>query len=110
MSITIKYQTSEQPFVQVAHYNEIPKEATLIWYDFNDPTETENEVLQSQFKFNKLEIEDTIKGTPRAKYKAYETYQYLVFHSMDTPFNRDKALNLFIKDNILIRLMWHCIF
>lgn len=102
MSITIKYQTSEQPFVQVAHYNEIPKEATLIWYDFNDPTETENEVLQSQFKFNKLEIEDTIKGTPRAKYKAYETYQYLVFHSMDTPFNRDKALNLFIKDNILI--------
>lgn len=62
MSITIKYQTSEQPFVQVAHYNEIPKEATLIWYDFNDPTEIENEVLQSQFKFNKLEIEDTIKG------------------------------------------------
>ena len=40
MSITIKYQTSEQPFVQVAHYNEIPKEATRVWEELNDVSET----------------------------------------------------------------------
>ncbi|PHK50315.1 magnesium/cobalt transporter CorA [Staphylococcus edaphicus] len=102
MSITIKYQTSEQSLVQVAHYKEIPKEATVIWYDFNEPTEAENDILQAHFNFNKLEIEDTINGTPRAKYKAYETYQYLVFHGLNAQYSSDKALNLYIKDNILI--------
>lgn len=102
MSITIKYQTSEKSLTQVNDLKEIPKSATFIWYDFNDPTEKENDMLQSYFNFNKLEIDDTVNGTPRAKYKVYDNYQYLVFHSIDEEYKGDKVLNLFIKDNMLI--------
>ncbi|WP_436854602.1 magnesium/cobalt transporter CorA [Staphylococcus caeli] len=102
MSLTIKYQTTEQSLTQVSRFSEIPQSATFIWCDFNEPTQAENAILESHFNFNKLEIDDTVNGTPRAKYKAYESYQYLVFHSIDTHMNGDKALNLFIKDNTLI--------
>ncbi|MCD8871208.1 magnesium/cobalt transporter CorA [Staphylococcus gallinarum] len=101
MSMTIKYQTAKQRLQQVDQIETIPKDATLIWCDFSEPTMADNEILQSYFNFNKLEIDDTVNGTPRAKYKAYDTYQYIVFHSV-THDNTIKALNLFIKDNMLI--------
>ena len=101
MSMTIKYQTAKQRLQQVDQIETIPKDATLIWCDFSEPTAADNEILQSYFNFNKLEIDDTVNGTPRAKYKAYDTYQYIVFHSV-THDNTIKALNLFIKDNMLI--------
>ncbi|MCD8900119.1 magnesium/cobalt transporter CorA [Staphylococcus gallinarum] len=101
MSMTIKYQTAKQRLQQVDQIETIPKDATLIWCDFTEPTAADNEILQSYFNFNKLEIDDTVNGTPRAKYKAYDTYQYIVFHSV-THDNTIKALNLFIKDNMLI--------
>lgn len=101
MSITIKYQTTNQKLKQVNQIEDVPEEATIVWCDFNEPTTSENEVLESHFNFNKLEIDDTVNGTPRAKYKVYETYQYLVFHNIDYNYTV-KALNLFIKDNMLI--------
>ncbi|MDN6841511.1 MAG: magnesium transporter CorA, partial [Staphylococcus equorum] len=102
MSVTIKYQTSKETLTQVNHFKEIPESATFIWCDFNDPSDEENEMLQSYFNFNQLEIDDTVNGTPRAKYKTYDTYQYIVFHSVDSQYKGDKVLNLFIKDNMLI--------
>lgn len=77
MSVTIKYQTSKESLSQVNHFKEIPESATFIWCDFNNPSDEENEMLQSYFNFNQLEIDDTINGTPRAKYKIYNTYQYI---------------------------------
>ncbi|RIP37396.1 magnesium and cobalt transport protein CorA [Staphylococcus gallinarum] len=101
MSITIKYQTATQKLQQIDRIDAIPKDATLIWCDFSEPTTADNEMLQTYFNFNKLEIDDTVNGTPRAKYKVYDTYQYIVFHSV-THDNTIEALNLFIKDNMLI--------
>ncbi|MDG0819171.1 magnesium/cobalt transporter CorA [Staphylococcus equorum] len=102
MSVTIKYQTSKESLSQVNHFKEIPESATFIWCDFNNPSDEENEMLQSYFNFNQLEIDDTINGTPRAKYKIYNTYQYIAFHSVDSQYTGDKVLNLYNKDNMLI--------
>ncbi len=102
MSVTIKYQTADISLKEVSHFDEIPQSATFIWCDFNEPTESEDTLLKSYFNFNKLEIDDTVNGTPRAKYKAYDSYQYLVFHSIDNKYEGIKALNLFIKDDMLV--------
>lgn len=102
MPITIKYQISGQALTQASCFNDVPESAIFVWYDFYNPSVSENEIFKSYFNFNKLEIDDTVNGTPRAKYKSYDTYQYIVLHSIDTNNSGDKALNLFIKDKVLI--------
>ncbi len=47
-----------------------------------NPNEQENEWFKAHFNFNDLEVDDAINGMPRAKYKSYKDYQYLVFHSI----------------------------
>lgn len=102
MTITVKYQVPGQALTEASCFDDVPESVTFIWYDFHKPSAPENEIFRSYFSFNKLEIDDTVNGTPRAKYKSYDTYQYIVLHSIDTNNNGDKALNLFIKDEALI--------
>ena len=78
MTMTIRYQTKNQSLTQVDSVKEIPETATIVWFDFENATQAENDYLISQFEFNYLELEDAITGVPRVKYKSYETYQYLV--------------------------------
>lgn len=102
MTITIKFQTPGQALMQASHLHDVPESATFVWYDFQNPSESENEIFKSYFNFNKLEIDDTVNGTPRAKYKTYDAYQYIVLHSIDSKSSGNKALNLFIKEQVLI--------
>lgn len=102
MTTTVKYQVPGQALTEASCFDDVPESATFVWYDFHKPSAPENEIFRSYFSFNKLEIDDTVNGTPRAKYKSYDTYQYIVLHSIDTNNNGDKALNLFIKDEALI--------
>ena len=71
MTMTIRYQTTTQPLTEVSRIEDVPSKATIVWYDFEDATEKENEFLRNHFDFNYLEIDDAINGIPRAKYKAY---------------------------------------
>lgn len=82
MALTIRYQTTYEPFKVVDDIKDIPKDATIVWYDFDEPNEQENEWFKAHFSFNDLEVDDAINGMPRAKYKSYKDYQYLVFHSI----------------------------
>lgn len=102
MTITMRYLSSENKLTSANCLEDIPKTAQFIWCDFNQPTEVENTFLKTRFNFNKLEIDDTVNGTPRAKYKAYDTYQYIVVHDVKTGDFNAKALNIFIKDRLLI--------
>ena len=102
MTMTIRYQTASQPLTEVSRIEDVPSEATIVWYDFEDATEKENEFLRNHFDFNYLEIDDAINGIPRAKYKAYEDYQYIVFHSILTHDYAAIALNVFLQGNTLV--------
>lgn len=86
----------------MGHADAIPSDATVIWYDLSEPTEQENEFLLNNFDFNPLEMDDTIHANPRAKYKAYQSYQNIVFHKIDSKEYEIQVLNIFIKDNVLI--------
>ncbi|WP_251942511.1 MULTISPECIES: magnesium/cobalt transporter CorA [Staphylococcus] len=107
MTVMIKYKTEQNTLASVNHVDDIPENASFIWYDFDDPTESESHMLLTDFNFNKLEIDDTVNGTPRAKFKAYDTYQYMVFHDLNQPNYSIKALNIFIHDNTLITYHHH---
>ncbi|TXO69481.1 CorA family divalent cation transporter, partial [Staphylococcus aureus] len=102
MVLTIRYQTTYEPFKVVDDIKEIPKDATIVWYDFDEPNEQENEWFKAHFNFNVLEVDDAINGMPRAKYKSYKDYQYLVFHSIMGSNYSPIALNIFIQDNVLV--------
>lgn len=102
MSVSIYYQTKEKPLTRVENAKEIPSEATIIWYDLNEPTEEESDELLNRFDFNPLEMDDTIHANPRAKYKAYENYQNVVFHTISPRDYEIEVLNIFIINKILI--------
>lgn len=102
MALTIRYQTTYEPFKVVDDIKEKPKDATIVWYDFDEPNEQENEWFKAHFNFNDLEVDDAINGMPRAKYKSYKDYQYLVFHSIMGSNYSPIALNIFIQDNVLV--------
>lgn len=102
MALTIRYQTTYEPFKVVDDIKDIPKDATIVWYDFDEPNEQENEWFKAHFSFNDLEVDDAINGMPRAKYKSYKDYQYLVFHSIMGSNYSPIALNIFIQDNVLV--------
>ena len=102
MSITIRYQTPHTSLTTVPEIADVPKDATIVWYDFEDATAKENDFLRENFDFNYLEIDDTITGVPRVKYKAYDDYQYIVFHSINSDDYSPRALNVFLKNNVLV--------
>lgn len=102
MSITIRYQTPHTSLTTVPDIADVPKDATIVWYDFEDATAKENDFLRENFDFNYLEIDDTITGVPRVKYKAYDDYQYIVFHSINSDDYSPRALNVFLKNNVLV--------
>ena len=102
MSITIRYQTPHTSLTTVPDIADVPKDATIVWYDFEDATAKENDFLRENCDLNYLEIDDTITGVPRVKYKAYDDYQYIVFHSINSDDYSPRALNVFLKNNVLV--------
>lgn len=47
MTVTVRFQSLSQPLTLVSNVKEIPKDATIIWYDFENATDEENEYLKS---------------------------------------------------------------
>ncbi|GEN86192.1 MULTISPECIES: magnesium/cobalt transporter CorA [Oceanobacillus] len=102
MPIFIHYQTASKEWEQTENTNAVPDDALFIWYDFINATSEESELLASKFHFNTLAIEDTIKTVSRPKFKEYQEYQFLVLHLINPKDYRAQAINLFMKDNILV--------
>ena len=49
MTVTVRFQSLSQPLTLVSNVKEIPKDATIIWYDFENATDEENEYLKKSF-------------------------------------------------------------
>lgn len=102
MTVTVRFQSLSQPLTLVSNVKEIPKDATIIWYDFENATDEENEYLKNHFDFNYLEIDDAINGDPRVKYKEYNAYQYMIFHSIINDDYSPISLSVFLEGNVLV--------
>ena len=102
MALTIMYQNKEQLLKKVEHDGDIPQYASFIWYDFEGASEEERMIFEKHFELNELTIEEVINKKSRPKYKKFPTYEYLVFQKIEKSTFEAEAINILMKDNILI--------
>jgi magnesium transporter len=77
---------------------------TLLWLDVTDPTPDELQVLNEEFAFHPLAMEDATKRHQRPKIDFYDGFLLLVFYEValvgDRPQTRE--LTLFVGTNYLV--------
>jgi len=84
-------------------------ERTLLWVDFEDPTDEENAILRSDFSFHPLLVDDCIASHSQPKLDEFENYFFMVIHScfFYTEKELEEALNvreldIFVGKNFVI--------
>ena len=60
----------------------IQDKSSLLWVDFEDPNEFEQEALVEIFNFHPLAVEDCVIDNPQPKIDDYGEYLFLVLHAL----------------------------
>lgn len=68
------------------------------WVDFNDPAEGEVGLLESQFDFHPLAVEDCLHGLQRPKLDYYDDHTFFVIHSVDRSNLARKEVDIFLGE------------
>ena len=76
----------------------------VIWLDLRDPDEQDMQLLQHEFGFHPLSLEDALREQQRPKVEAYGNYYFLVFYATTYQEERirTQALHLFVGRNYLV--------
>lgn len=78
----------------------------ILWLDICNPTDEDIALLQSEFGFHPLSIEDAIRSHERPKVETYDHYYFIVFYAACRNTQNDgteiEALSLFIGANYLV--------
>jgi magnesium transporter len=72
------------------------------WVDFQDPTAEETKLLSKFFKFHPLAIEDCVEFVQRPKVDTYDTYLFVVMHSIQQKTLEAEELDLFVAKNYAV--------
>lgn len=77
---------------------------TVIWLDIRDPDEQDMRLLQHEFGFHPLSLEDALREQQRPKVEGYGNYYFLVFYATTYQEQRirTQALHLFVGRNYLV--------
>jgi magnesium transporter len=83
---------------------EVLKEGSVEWYwvDFIQPTPEEAILLDSEFHFHPLAIEDCLHWLQRPKVDFYDDYHFFVVHALDQLTLEPLEVNLFIGENYVV--------
>lgn len=78
----------------------------FVWLDLEDPQPKDIALLQEEFGFHPLAIEDATRAHERPKVDAYDNYYFLVFYALqyDATDNQlgTRAISLFVGKNYLV--------
>jgi magnesium transporter len=86
--------------------DELTRPGSVIWLDIRDPNEDDTALLQEEFGFHPLVVEDAVGKQQRPIIRAHNGYYFLVFYAAH--YNRQlldvklQAISLFIGRNYLI--------
>lgn len=72
------------------------------WVDFDQPTESEIEFLDSYFHFHPLAIEDCVNTLQRPKLDYYEGFNFLAAHIIDANTLKKYEMDIFLGDNYIV--------
>lgn len=83
---------------------DILSEHNLQWYwvDFNNPSESEIDLLRKNFNFHPLAIEDSIFSLNRPKLDYYEGYSFFILNALNSDTLGPKEVSLFVNQNYII--------
>ncbi|MEN9937061.1 MAG: hypothetical protein RLZZ387_3640 [Chloroflexota bacterium] len=84
----------------------IARPGQFVWFDVQDPQESDAAVLREEFGFHPLAIEDATRHHERPKVDQYEGYYLLVFYALGYSAELDRLVtqpvNLFIGANYIV--------
>jgi magnesium transporter len=72
------------------------------WVDFNNPSESEIELLRNYFNFHPLSIEDCIYSLNKPKVDYCEGYNFLILNGIRTDILAPTEISLFVGHNYII--------
>ena len=72
------------------------------WVDFDVPTGSEVDLLDSFFHFHPLAIEDCLHRLQRPKVDYYDGYHFFVVHTLNEQSLEAEELNIFIGKNFIV--------
>jgi magnesium transporter len=98
---------NQQIFESVDWRNFETKPDCLYWWDLDNPTPEETEVLSARFHFHVLAIQDCIAEIHHPKIDNYESYLYMVIHGVDPDLSKaegfaPKELDIFLSKTYLV--------
>ncbi|WJE17247.1 magnesium/cobalt transporter CorA [Halobacillus sp. ACCC02827] len=68
------------------------------WVDFEEPTKEEIGMLETEFHFHPLAIEDCLQGLQRPKLDYYDDHTFFVIHSVSRMELEKKEIDIFLGD------------
>jgi magnesium transporter len=84
----------------------LAKPGVMLWLDIEAPDQDDAGLLQGEFGFHPLAVEDAIRSHERPKIDAHGSYYFIVFYSADFRATADgidlHGLHLFVGANFLI--------
>ncbi len=86
----------------------LPDRDTLIWVDIRDPGDAEIAMLQEEFDFSPLSLEDVVKERQRPKVDEYPSYYFLVMYAPEASAHKRELIttevDLFVGQNYVVSL------
>ncbi|EHJ08957.1 CorA metal ion transporter family protein [Staphylococcus simiae] len=106
MALSIVYQDQHQHFNRVYHISDVPNDAKMVWYDFNQPTSEEKDILKSKFNLADHRIEESIYTVSRPKVAINHTnmQKYLVLHSINSEDFSAEPMSITVQEHQLITI------
>jgi magnesium transporter len=81
----------------------LKEEGCTVWFDFEDPSESEIEMLIDEFNFHPLSIEDAIFPQDHPKLEEFEDYVFITLHGIQySDIINSQELNIFFGKNYVI--------
>jgi magnesium transporter len=86
----------------------LQEDGTLVWIDVEDPGEEDLRMLQAEFSFHPLAIEDTLHRNQRSKVEVYGDHSFMVLHAlrMEREELRDSEIHVFVGAGYLVTLRY----
>lgn len=100
MSLEIQYISKNNQVLTAKSSNDVPKDATFIWYDYDDFADKEE--LLSDFNFSNDKFEDETTKKYRPQYYNFEDYQLLICHVINRDTLEAHAINICVMKDVVI--------